>query len=120
MPVLNGVFVDYAGNTTTYTTTAYGHPDLIGVYGMLPPIEGGDTNIAHSTVLELWDTWDWNNSNDWGWDFPWMAMAAARTGETQIAVDALMDNSPENQYDNRGVCTAGICPAMAASCMPSR
>ena len=103
MPVLNGVFVDYSGDTTTYTTTAYGHPDPIGVYGMLPPIEGVDTNIAHSTVIKLWNTWDWNNSNGWGWDFPWMAMAAARTGETQIAVDALLDNASPNQYDTRGV-----------------
>jgi hypothetical protein len=73
-------------------------------------IEGVDTNIAHRTVIELWNTWDWNNSNAWGWDFPWMAMAAARIGETQIAVDALMDDSPENQYDNRGVCNGWYLP----------
>src|ERR1017187_3531362 len=103
MPVLNGLFVDYAGDTTTYTTTANGHPDPIGVYGMLPPIEGVDTNIAHSTVLKLWSTWNWNSSSDWGWDFPWMAMAAARTGEPQIAVNALLDNPSPNQYDTRGV-----------------
>ena len=102
MPVLNGVFVDYAGDTTTYTTTAYGHPDPIGVYGMLPPIEGVDPVITHSTVLKLWSAWNWN-SNTWGWDFPWMAMAAARTGEPQIAVDALLENSTQNQYDTRGV-----------------
>jgi hypothetical protein len=103
MPVLNGVFVDYAGDTTTYTTTANGHPDPIGVYGMLPPIEGVDTNIAHSTVIKLWSAWNWNSSSDWGWDFPWMAMAAARTGEPQIAVNALLDNTSPNQYDTRGV-----------------
>ena len=52
LPVLNGVFVDYAGDTNTYTTQNTSHPDPIGVYGMLPPIDGVDTNIAHSTVLE--------------------------------------------------------------------
>jgi hypothetical protein len=103
LPVLNGVFVNYAGDTATYTTQNYSHPDPIGVYGMLPPIEGVDTNIAHSTVIEVWNTWNWNSSSAWGWDFPWMAMAAARTSEPEIAIDALMDDSPANQYDTRGV-----------------
>jgi hypothetical protein len=111
MPVLNGVFVDYAGDTTTYTTTAYNHPDPIGVYGMLPPIAGVDPNIAHSTVLKVWSAWDW--SNVWCWDFPWMSMAAARTGETQIAVDALLSGSSRNYFDQRGVNTGGGYPYMA-------
>ena len=110
LPVLNGVFINYAGDTSTYTTQNYSHPDPIGVYGMLPPIEGVDTNIAHSTVLETWNAWDWNSSSAWGWDFPWMAMAAARTGEPEIAIDALMDNSPANQYDTRGVCNGWYLP----------
>ena len=101
MPVLNGVFVDYADCTNTYTSTANGHPDPIGVFGMLPPIEGVDPEVAHNTVLKVWNTWDWNNT--WGWDFPWMAMAAARTGEPQIAVDVLLKKSLQNQFDIRGV-----------------
>ncbi len=52
LPVLNGVYVNYAGDTSTYTTQNTSHPDPIGVYGMLPPIEGVDTNIAHSTVIQ--------------------------------------------------------------------
>jgi len=110
MPVLNGVFVDYAGDTTTYTTTAYGHPDPIGVYGMLPPIAGVDPNIAHGTVLKLWSEWNWNSSSDWGWDFSWMAMAAARTGETQVALNALLYGTSQNQYDTRGVCEGWYLP----------
>ncbi len=108
LPVSSGVFILYPGATNTYTTSAYEHPDPVGVYGMLPPIEGVDTNIAHSTVLKVWTTWNWNNC--WGWDFPWIAMAAARTGETQIAVDALLKNSTRNDYDIRGVCNGWYLP----------
>ena len=110
LPVLNGVFVNYAGDTSTYTTQNYSHPDPIGVYGMLPPIEGVDTNIAHSTVLETWSAWDWNSSSAWGWDFPWMAMAAARTGEPEIAIDALCSSSGRNSFDQRGINTGGGYP----------
>ncbi len=108
LPVSDGVFILYPGATDTYTTSAYEHPDPVGVYGMLPPTEGVDTNIAHSTVLKVWTTWNWNNC--WGWDFPWMAMAAARTGETRIAVDALLKNSTRNEYDIRGVCNGWYLP----------
>ena len=108
MPVSDGVFVDYAGCTNTYTKTAWEHPDPIGVFGMLPSIEGVDAETAHRTVLKVWKTWNWNNT--WGWDCPWMVMAAARTGEPQIAVDALLKSSARNQFDQRGVNTGGPCP----------
>jgi len=109
MPVSDGVFVDYAGCADTYTKNAWGHPDPIGVFGMLPSIDGVDTETAHRTVLKLWKAWDWDNT--WGWDCPWMAMAAARTGEPQIAVDALLKPSARNQFDERGVnSTGGPCP----------
>jgi len=39
-----------------------------------------------------------------------MAMAAARTGEPQIAIDALLKPSARNQFDQRGVNTGGPCP----------
>ncbi len=37
-------------------------------------------------------------------------MAAARVGEPQLAVDALLKDAGENRYDVRGVCTGGPCP----------
>ncbi len=108
LPVANGDFILYPGATDTYTTSAYEHPDPIGVYGMLPPTAGVDPVIAHNTVLKLWSSWKWNNT--WGWDCPWMAMAAARTGEPQMAVDALLKNSARNHFDQRGLNNGGPCP----------
>jgi hypothetical protein len=85
----------------TYTKRAFEHPDPVGVFGMLPPIDSVDRETAHRTLLKVWQTWDWNRC--WGWDFPWMAMAAARVGEPAIAVEALLKETKANQYDQRGV-----------------
>jgi len=71
--------------------------------------EGVDGATAKRTVLKVWQTWDWQRC--WGWDFPWMAMAAARVGEPRLAVDALLqDAGGKNHYDMRGVNTGGPCP----------
>jgi len=109
LPVVDGVFVHSAEWYDTYTKRAWEHPDPIGALGMLPPMEGVDRETAHRTVLKVWQTWDWKKC--WGWDFPWMAMAAARVGEPQIAIEALLkDAGNKNHYDQRGVNTGGPCP----------
>jgi hypothetical protein len=109
LPVKDGLFVHSAEWSDTYTQRAWDHPDPIGVLGMLPPLEGVDRETAHRTLLKIWKTWDWKRC--WGWDFPWVAMAAARMGEPQVAVDALLkDAGNKNDYDIRGVNTGGPCP----------
>jgi hypothetical protein len=40
---------------------------------------------------------DWNWSNVWGWDFPLMAMTAARLGRAD-AVDLLLMDTEKNRY----------------------
>ncbi len=75
---------------------------------MLPALEGVDRDTAHRTVLKVWQTWDWKKC--WGWDFPWITMAAARVGEPKIAVEALLkDAGSRNFYDQRGINTGGPC-----------
>lgn len=108
LPESGGVFVHSAEWHDTYTKRAWEHPDPIGVLGMLPPMEGVDRATAHRTVLKVWETWDWNRT--WGWDYPWMAMAAARVGEPRIAIEALLRTEGHNHYDERGVNTGGPCP----------
>ena len=109
LPISDGAFVHSAEWKDTYAKRAWEHPDPIGVLGMLPPMKDVDRDIVHRTVLKVWQTWDWNRC--WGWDFPWMAMAAARAGEPEIAVSALLkDAGNKNQYDSRGVNAGGPCP----------
>jgi hypothetical protein len=101
LPVVDGVFVHSTEWTDTYAKRAFEHPDPVGVLGMLPAAIGVDSATARRTVAKVWTTWDWNRC--WGWDFPWMAMAAARTGQTQIAVDALLKDTPKNSYSIEGI-----------------
>jgi len=109
LPVDSGVYVHSAEWYDTYIKRAWEHPDPVGVSGMLPPVDGVDRETAHRTILKIWHTWDWKRC--WGWDFPWFAMAAARLGEPELAVDALLkDAGSKNFYDTRGVCTGGPCP----------
>jgi hypothetical protein len=67
-----------------------------------------DAQIAKHTVSAVWNIWDWNRC--WGWDFPWIAMAAARTGQPQIAVDALLKDSAKNNYSTDGLCGGWYLP----------
>lgn len=102
------VFVHSVDWLDTFTKRNWEHPDPVGVLGMLPPIEGVDGETARRTVRKIAAEWQWNRC--WGWDFPWIAMAAARVGEPELAVDMLLHESSRNHYDERGVCTGGPCP----------
>ncbi len=105
----DGLYVHSADWLDSYTDSRnWEHPDLIGVYGMLPPLNGVDPNIAKKTVQKVISVWQWHRC--WGWDFPWTAMAAARTGQPDLAVDILLKDSPRNCYDERGVNSGGPCP----------
>ncbi len=108
LPVLDGVFIHSVEWQDTYSRRAFEHPDMVGVLGMLPPIDGVDAETARRTVRKVWTTWNWEAC--WGWDFPWMAMAAARTGEAEIAIAALLQESARNQYDSAGINRGGPCP----------
>jgi hypothetical protein len=101
LPVVDGLFVHSAPWTDTYTKRTWEHPDPVGVFGMLPLIEGVDAQVSRRTVAKVWKVWDWNRC--WGWDFPWMAMAAARTGQANLAVDALLKDSTRNGYPIEGI-----------------
>ena len=109
LPADSGVYIHSAEWIDTYIKRAWEHPDPVGVFGMLPAVEGVDRETAHRTLLKVWQTWEWKRC--WGWDFPWFAMAAARLGEPDLAIEALLlDAGTKNHYDERGVCTGGPCP----------
>jgi hypothetical protein len=108
LPVKDGLYIFSDDRPDTYTARNIDHVDIIGIAGMLPPFKGLDPDIAHRTVLEVGRDWRWDET--WGWDFPWMAMAAARVGEPKLAIEALLNRSGKNNYDERGICTGGPGP----------
>lgn len=108
LPDSESVWIHSAEWLDSYENYNWEHPNLIGVYGMIPPTEGVSSEIARRTLKKVYAAWDWNRV--WGWDFPWTAMCAARVGEPEIAVEMLLHKSLRNAYDARGVNANNPCP----------
>ncbi|KIY51551.1 hypothetical protein FISHEDRAFT_36968 [Fistulina hepatica ATCC 64428] len=107
LPVYNGTYVVYEGiESNFWDDPAYtnDHPALVGLYGWLPPTPGLDISIAKVTAEKVWAKW--NISNCWGWDFGMLAMSAARNGETERAVEWLLD--PWFNFDDVGMPEGGV------------
>jgi hypothetical protein len=97
LPVKDGLYV--AAETATGTFTKPGentsHPCMIAPLGILNGV-GVDLPTMQRTLHRINENWDWGNT--WGWDFPMMAMTAARLGEGSYAIDLLLKDTPKNRY----------------------
>lgn len=107
LPVENGLYVRYEGIPDMWTKFNYEHPALIGTLGMLPG-DGVDRNTFKRTLEEICHKWHFERC--WGWDFPMLAMAAARTGNSQLAISMLLHPTQKFQFDEHGIATGGPCP----------
>lgn len=107
LPVENGCYVTYENIDSMWTKFAFEHPGLTGTFGMLPG-DGVDTICFKRTLEKVVSVWNFNRT--WGWDFPMLAMAAARTGKPELAVDMLLHDSPGFQFDEHGLATGGPFP----------
>lgn len=72
------------------------HMAVLGAYGILPGCRLFDERTMRNTLDWVWDNWNWGHT--WGWDFPMTAMCAARLGEPEKAVDALLMDKRTNTY----------------------
>ena len=73
------------------------HPAVTGAVGLLPyNSKQVNLDIMKNTEKWIWKNWKWDTS--WGWDYPMMAMCAARMGEPQNAVGALLMKEQKNTY----------------------
>jgi hypothetical protein len=75
------------------------HPTLLAACGMLP-CAGIDGERMRGTLKAVMESWNWERT--WGWDYPLVAMTAARLGEPEIAVDALLMDVQKNHYLRNG------------------
>lgn len=107
LPVADGVYTTYESIPDMWTKYTYEHPALTGVYGMLPG-DGVDLPTFKRTLEKVSKEWQFNRI--WGWDFPMLAMAAARTGQPALAIDMLMHPSAGFQFDEHGLATGGPFP----------
>jgi len=76
------------------------HPSMVAALGFVPPTPLIDPNIMKRTLDHVIQKWDWPST--WGWDYPMLAMTAARLGEPEKAIDALFIESQKNRYLTNG------------------
>jgi hypothetical protein len=100
-PLKDGLYQNVENALTTFTEPGQrrDHPSLVAAFGMLPG-PGIDPEIMRATLKQVMQQWNWETC--WGWDFPLVAMTAARVGEPELAIDALMMTAAKNRYLNNG------------------
>ncbi|KAF2731735.1 hypothetical protein EJ04DRAFT_566635 [Polyplosphaeria fusca] len=105
LPVENGVYMLYEGVKDMWSTPelAEDHPGLLGLYGWLPPDERLDLATFNTTVDRVYRAWNFTYS--YGWDFPLLALTAARMGDAERAVGWLLD--ADNKFDGLGMPVGG-------------
>jgi hypothetical protein len=72
------------------------HPAVVGAYGLLPFNSRIDTVVMANTFKNILGHWQWDTT--WGWDYPLLAMTAARLNQPNAAIKALMMNVQKNTY----------------------
>ncbi|KAK8202225.1 hypothetical protein M8818_005752 [Zalaria obscura] len=107
LPVENNTYVIYDGIPNMWHNSTYDedHPSMLGIYGWLPPPAPPTFNLTlmSNTVAAVYATWNFTYS--YGWDFPLLAMNAARMGDAQQAVDFLLH--PAFAFDEAGYPVGG-------------
>lgn len=91
--VQNGIYT--AIETPPYTIPS-DHPSMVAALGFLPRTADIDPMTMRRTLDDVLTRW--NLESTWGWDYPMLAMTAARLGEPEKAVSALLMDSPKNGY----------------------
>jgi hypothetical protein len=95
----DGVYLAHENCPQTFTERNRDHPSMLYAYGMLKG-ENFDRETMRRTLRKVLDGWKWDDT--WGWDFPSVAMTAARLNEPALAVDALFIQSPKNTWRKNG------------------
>ncbi len=98
LPVKDGLYLPTATTPAAYTDTVYrrDHPAVLGAYGILPWNHRLDSSIMKKTFDVIEQQWQWPTT--WGWDYPMMAMTAARLHKPESAVNALLLDVQKNRY----------------------
>jgi rhamnogalacturonyl hydrolase YesR len=77
------------------------HPAVLGPFGLLPSFSVGCDSVAARKTLD-WVMQNWNWQTTWGWDYGMTAMAAARLGQPETALKALLIDTQKNTYLKNG------------------
>jgi hypothetical protein len=76
------------------------HPSFVAALGYLPGT-GADRDTMRRTLDAVMSDWDLRQT--WGWDWPMLAMTAARLGDGDRAVDFLLTEARNFQFGVSGM-----------------
>lgn len=104
LPMKDGVYVTTESTPDTFENAALrrDHPSLVGALGVLPGGKMVDRETMRRTLHKIFGDWNWEST--WGWDYPMLAMTAARVGEPELAIQSLLLDTPKNHYLPNGHC----------------
>jgi len=105
LPQKDGRYVALGSNPDTFDNIAsrHDHPTMLAPLGLLPGGPDVDRATMNRTFDAVLQTWDWE-TKIWGWDYPMIAMTAARLGRPAEAVEILLREGPNNHYLPNGHC----------------
>ena len=105
LPVKDGKYVALESSPDTWDAVAsrHDHPAMLMALGFLPGGPDVDRATMERTLDAVRAQWDWE-TKIWGWDYPMIAMTAARLGRPDVAVEILLRDGPNNVYTASGLC----------------
>lgn len=104
LPKNNNLYVTTESTPDTFENTSLrrDHPSLVAALGILPDTEKVHRETMRQTLLKIFEDWNWEST--WGWDYPMMAMTAARVREPELAIQSLLMDTPKNHFLPNGHC----------------
>ena len=103
LPQKDGKYVALESTPDTWDNvdSRHDHPSFLMALGQLPG-DGVDRKVMRNTLDAVLAKWDWN-TKIWGWDYPMIAMTAARLDAPALAVGVLLkSDGPNNGYTAAG------------------
>jgi len=94
----DGLYLAAETATDTYKDIRFtsDHMAVLGAVGILPLCQLVRPDYMKNTLNWIWTNWNWGKT--WGWDYPMTAMNAARLGDPEKAVGALLMDKRTNTY----------------------
>jgi hypothetical protein len=105
LPQKDGKYVALESHPDTWENidSRHDHPTMLAPLGFLPGGPDVDRATMERTLDAVLQQWDWK-TKIWGWDYPMIAMTAARLGRPENAVEILLREGPNNHYLPNGHC----------------
>lgn len=103
LPQKDGKYVALESHPDTWDNvdSRHDHPSFLMALGQLPG-DGVDRAVMRNTLDAVLAKWDWA-TKIWGWDYPMIAMTAARLDAPELAVGVLLkSDGPNNGYTQAG------------------